>query len=337
MRVKVTTCFPEWPLERQTPGKAGVWDDCVFFVNQQVQECDWWVIYEDLLSPETSSCPVGHVVLITGEPPILKQYPPTFLAQFGVVITCHPKLAHPNIVRTQQSLPWHIGARRHGQANLGFWLDYDQLRSLSPPAKSKCISVISSDKDLTEGHRRRLAFVRRLAEHFKERLDVFGRGIQEIGDKWEALAEYQYHIVLENSAVPHYWTEKLADAYLGWTYPLYYGCPNLEEYFPPSAFLRIDIMDPEASIEKIEQAIAQQTYERQLDRIVQSRDLVLERYNLFAVLAALCARGSAGRHQQVHLRPQCSFQPKQSLSRRVFSKGSAWVSTLLGHKKMGQT
>ena len=50
-KIKISTQFPEWPLLRQTPGSKGIWDNCQFFVNQDVEECDMWVVYEGLLKP----------------------------------------------------------------------------------------------------------------------------------------------------------------------------------------------------------------------------------------------------------------------------------------------
>ncbi|MDA2909711.1 glycosyltransferase family 10 [Nitrospiraceae bacterium AH_259_D15_M11_P09] len=324
IRVKMTTCFPEWPLERQTPGKSGKWGECIYLINKPVPECDWWVVYEDLISPETAACPAGHTMLITAEPPSLKKYDPAFLNQFGMVITCHPNLDHPNVILMQQALPWHIGRRTKGHANLGFGLEYDQLRSLPPPPKTKCMSVICSGKAVTKGHRARLAFIQRLVEHFKEQLDAFGRGVKDIEDKWIALADYRYHIVLENSSVRHYWTEKLADAFLGWTYPIYFGCPNLGDYFPAEAFLSIDIEDPHTSIQKIEQTVARQTYERKQHQISQSRSLVLDRYNLFAILAVHCSAESTRAYETVNLQPQASFLHKRSVFKRVCAKVARW-------------
>jgi len=78
-------------------------------------------------------------------------------------------------------------------------------------------------------------------DYFGERIDIFGRGINEIEDKWDALDRYKYHIALENSVVEDYWTEKLSDAYLAGCYPIYYGCPNIEKYFDISSLARINI------------------------------------------------------------------------------------------------
>lgn len=323
IKVKLTTPFPEWPLVRQTPGSKGVWANCAFVINDELAECAWWVVYEDLLQTETVNCSRSHTIFITGEPETVKEYPPAFLTQFGTVITSHRNLDHPNVLRVQQALPWHIGLRQNNHAIQDGWLYYDQLKVLQPSPKAKCMSVMCSDKDFTDGHRRRLAFTRKLSEHFGNRLDVFGHGVREIEDKWEALAEYKYHVVLENSSCPHYWSEKLSDAYLGWTYPFYYGCPNLEEYFTSNAFVRVDIMDPVASIEIMEQAIAQHVYEQQLVLLAESRTLILERYNLFSLLAKVCTGQASQSRQETTIFPVRYFQ-----SRRRAVAG--WLTNLLG-------
>ena len=53
IRVRLTTSFPSWPLLRQTPGGRGVWGDHRFFVNEDVDACDYWVVYD---MPAHSTC-----------------------------------------------------------------------------------------------------------------------------------------------------------------------------------------------------------------------------------------------------------------------------------------
>jgi hypothetical protein len=149
------------------------------------------------------------------------------------------------------------------------------------------MSVITSSKDFTEGHQKRLNFVRKLKDYFGEDIDVFGRGIREVDDKWDALSPYKYHIALENSVYPHYWTEKLGDVYLSGAYPIYYGCPNLGDYFPAASYTRINIDNIEGAIRTIEECIRERRYEASLDRIIEARNLVLDHYNLFALITKL--------------------------------------------------
>src|SRR5437667_94736 len=82
-------------------------------------------------------------------------------------------------------------------------------------------------------------------------LDVSGRGIRAIEDKADGILPYRYHVALENSQFPDYWTEKLADAFLGFAHPLYWGCPNLERYFPAQSFTALNIHDPAQAIAAI--------------------------------------------------------------------------------------
>jgi len=123
---------------------------------------------------------------------------------------------------------------------------------MQPPLKKNFCRIIYSDKKLTEGHVKRHEFVASLKAHFGDELDIFGRGFRYVSDKWDAIADYKYHIVIENSRFPHYWTEKLADAFLGWSLPIYYGCPNITDYFDPNSFVSIDIESPKLSILKID-------------------------------------------------------------------------------------
>ena len=68
--------YPEiwkWPAERQTPGRTAVWGDCRFLINQPVKQCDYWVVFEDLDEPEATHCPAGNTLLVTGEPPTIRE------------------------------------------------------------------------------------------------------------------------------------------------------------------------------------------------------------------------------------------------------------------------
>ena len=255
IKVKLTTSFPAWPILRQTSGESGIWGNCHFFVNEEVDDFDFWVVYDGLLNTETIKCTHGNVVLITGEPPSVKKYNKKFLSQFGLVITCHRDIVHPNVRYTQQGLPWHIGKHYKNKKIIYFTNNYDELNAKKHFQKDKLISVISSDKGFTEGHRKRVEFVKKISEYYSDRIKIFGKGINDIEDKWDAIARYKYHIVLENTCHPDYWSEKLSDAFLCGAYPFYYGCPNIFDYFDEKSMSLIDINDFKKSISIIENAI----------------------------------------------------------------------------------
>ncbi len=308
-RIKLTTSSPEWPIQRQTPGESGIWGNCQFFIDKEIEECDYWVVYEDLPTSQVTRCPPQNTLLITAEPPSVKTYSPEFLRQFSTIITCNRKIKGSRVIYAYSSLPWHVGRRSSQHQNLGFRKNYDELVSIETFEKKRLISVITSNKKFTRGHRQRIDFVNQLKQHFGTELDVFGRGINDIEDKWDAIAGYKYHIALENCSYPDYWTEKLSDVYLGGAVPIYYGCPNLVDYFPAGAFITINY-DIQEAVSVIRKTIDEDRYDQYFPEIIRSRKLVLDKYNLFPRLHDWANQSAAnGPKELVSLKPsqQCAF------------------------------
>jgi hypothetical protein len=268
INVKISTTVPEWPWVGQTPGSHGVWGDCKFFVDRDVEECDFWVVVEGFPETQTCCCPPENTLLITMEPYSKLHYSPRFLRQFGAVLTFHRDIQHPKVIHSPfMSAPWMVSK------------NYDELKDTQNFTKDKVLSVICSSKAFYPGHVKRLEFVKNLAERLD--VDVYGRGINDFEGKWDVVAPYKYHVAIENSSLPDYFTDKLADSFLSWAYPFYYGCPNLGDYFPEGSFIMIDVDNFEESIEKIEKAIKDGVYEKSVGKIHTARELVLDRYNLF--------------------------------------------------------
>ena len=284
--INIKLSLPPWPIIRQSPGHKGIWNNYRFFCNTQITSCDYWFVLEGLdTKQDSTTCPKEHTVLITCEPPTLKTYKSEFLHQFAAVITSDINIDHPNPIFQQSGLPWHVGRRQTDHSNLEFSKDYDELKAMTAIPKTKLLSVISSSKQMSEGHRQRYEFALGLKNYFGNRIDLFGRGLNEVEDKWDALAAYKYHVAMENSDVEDYWTEKLADAFLAGCHPIYYGCPNIDRYFDLSALTTIDITQPDKAIAVIEKCIEQKKYESSERKIWEAREKVLDHYNLFALIA----------------------------------------------------
>jgi hypothetical protein len=271
--VKLTFNY-DWPLFRQTPNYTGVWGNYKFVIDDDLKECDFWIIYCDYkLKDETIKCNPNNIIFVPGEgthtSPYFYQY---FLDQFGAIITVQKQLKHRNLIYTHNANPWFVGK------------SYDELSSMQISQKTKLISIISSNKAFTEGHVNRLKFVNEIKSHFGDKIDVFGRGIKDFDDKWDVLANYKYSIAIENDYCEDWVTEKFIDCLLAYTYPIYYGCPNLEKYFPSDSFQRIDINDIEGSIKIIESLIDTDVYESKLQQIAIARDIALNKENLFPFL-----------------------------------------------------
>jgi hypothetical protein len=306
-RIALFTMFPEWPLARQTLGGTLCWGEAEFALNPEGGRFDAVVVFDGLLEAARLDCPPDRSFFIAGEPPSIKLYHPAFLAQFAMIITCHSDTPHPQVRHLQQGYPWHFGVKQRAGQPVAT-IDLDGLRRASIPAKPKLLSVIVSDKAVTVGHHHRRAFVTRLRQRFGEEVEIYGRGIFPLPDKADGISPFKYHVALENSAFRDYWTEKLADAFLGFAHPFYWGCPNIADYFPDGAVTPINIYDPEGAIATIERAIAEQRYEASLRQVAEARDLVLNKYNLFAALAALTSLSSTVAPAPLLLHPEGVFR-----------------------------
>ncbi len=310
--VKLTTASPKAPLIRQTPGSKGIWGNVRFIVDEPVEKVDWWVVIDNLTEKQSIICPRENTILITQEVFAMKKYDQKFLDQFGMVITSQPEIKHPNVVYASQGYPWHIGWFGTGSGvdpkdYKKVFTTYDELKAIDIKTlkKNHDLSVITSKKSRTEGQALRHNFISEMKKHFGERFDVFGAGINMIRDKWEGIAPYKYHFAIENHPVPHYWTEKLADTYLAGAYPIYYGCPNIYDYFSKDALTVIDIKDIPGSIKIIEQVLAGNYYEKNINAIANARELVLNKYNIFALIAGVVQSHTEARDvTNVILKPQ---------------------------------
>jgi Glycosyltransferase family 10 (fucosyltransferase) C-term len=153
--------------------------------------------------------------------------------------------------------------------------------------KSKMISLIASAKRDTQGHKLRHAVVDWARQNALD-LEVLGRGYVPFGHKAEGLAPYRFSVVIENARETNYFSEKLVDAVLCDTVPIYWGCPNLERFFDPSGIIQCASLD---DVRRAVLAVSGADYQARLPRIQAIRP-VLAGYCNLAERAALALRNS---------------------------------------------
>lgn len=285
----VSSSGPAWPWQRQIPGDTSLWGGTLYEIETEPERpADWLVVYEGWTQKSLfTQVPRERRIFITGEPESFYQYQPKFLDQFGHVITTQRKIHHPGVIYSQVAINWFAGVRFEGAGGPYVpVLNFSDFESGNPP-KSKLCSVVCSNKAVTRGHRQRLAFVQQLQEALGDQIDVYGRGFRDICDKDEALADYRFHIALENSVHPDYWTEKLADPFLRGCFPIYSGCPNLEDYFPEDSYVRIDLNKPRQAITTIMDVLQGELDRSSTNQRQEAKHRVLYEYNIFALLERL--------------------------------------------------
>lgn len=306
---------------RQLPGGSPAVGRCRFLLDPEAREYDWLVVYEDLGASEELACAPHHTLLVTSEPSTIKTYGTAYVQQFGTVLTSQEPwaLQHPGAVRSQPALKWFYGWPLRDTT--GVLRDHASMVANPPEVKSKTLSTLCSNKQMGHTlHKQRFAFTQYMRNRLPE-LDVFGWGNIELLDKAEGLDAYRYHLAIENHVAPHHWTEKLSDAFLGLTLPLYVGCPNAADYFPVESFVALDLSDFDQAGDTIERAIKEDWYTQRLPAIREARRRVLEEYNFFAVVADLIGQ----RHGQATQ----GFTPVTAKPGQIDSRRKARSHTLV--------
>lgn len=118
----------------------------------------------------------------------------------------------------------------------GCWIEKNNYKLHE---KSQGISMIYSNKGFMPGHRLRHAIASEIPG-----IELFGRGTPRVLDKKEeALIPFKYSIAIENSRVNNFFTEKLLDCFATGTIPIYWGCPNIGDYFDTKGILHFETID----------------------------------------------------------------------------------------------
>lgn len=292
--IKLNISEPGWPLAnpnfsylRQTPKYSGVWGDYQFVVNSPIQQCDYWVVFEHLDKTESCFCPPENTIFITGEPPSLQHYQQIFLDQFSHIISCIKEIDHKHLYLYVQGHPWFVNK------------NFDELSNIQEFKKNKKMSLITSNKTFTDGHKKRYQFSLKLKEYYKDQIDLFGNGIASFSDKWDVLSPYRYSIVIENFKHNDWMTEKLFDCYLAECFPFYYGCNNISSYYDKNSFVEIDIEDFDDCIEKIDRVINNPDHYPEHHRyILDSKERTLMQYNLFPNIIRFIEKNNLSPSQQ---------------------------------------
>lgn len=281
--VRTFRCWDNPDILKLLPGYSrnqtsnhGRWGDKVFYCEED-GDCDYAIVFNRVgKNNRYINCPPSNVWQIVQEPYIYHAHDWMFddQEQYSKVLSHQPLENNAKHVRNYPLLTWYVNKT------------YDELTAINTPNKCKEISWVTSKKMIFPGHRQRLAFMDSLTAS-DICIEIFGKGINFLDDKWDGLASYKYSLAIENTITDDYWTEKITDCFLAYTLPIYCGCENIGDYFPPGSYIKVDITKPEEALNIIRDTILNNEWEKRLDAIKEARELVLNKYNTFAYLSKL--------------------------------------------------
>ena len=258
---------------KHTTEQFAWWDEFAFTVDE-LPEYDALLIFNNPSAKTETTCYPENVIAFMMEPGVYTEHPWMFkgLDQYAQVFS--PLQNSSNTLLSHGYLGWH------------FSQSHSFFEQLAIPEKKYTVSCIASTLSKLKGHRLRVAFVNLLRRELPA-IDFFGKGGHFLQDKLDGLLPYRYSIAIENSSAPYYFTEKINDCFLSYTVPVYYGCSNIEKYFPEKSFIRIDITNPGKAIERIKEIIFHDNWEERLEAVKEARELVLNKYQPLAGAAAI--------------------------------------------------
>lgn len=127
------------------------------------------------------------------------------------------------------------------------WLDKEYVDNVDNIQKRFEVSFLCGGKQRIEGHHLRHRLHKREDEitipkqwHYTLPDYDYNNGHHTVTDMYgkKVLWESMFTIAVENSSNRSYHTEKIIDAFISKTFPIYWGCPNLEELgYNPDGFI----------------------------------------------------------------------------------------------------
>ncbi len=255
----------------------------VFTEDPACVDYDWLVVFDGMRGDVSVTCPREHTILTTWEPVSIRNYNTPFTRQFGHLLTNRPSWAekHPHYHLGRGYFPWMNGRT------------FPENKAAVIPPKTTLLTAVCSSKAMKwTNHAARIELLRRCQRDIPG-MEWYGWGIRECGMKCDVTDVARYQIVFENHEAPHYWSEKIADAFLSECLPFYAGAPDLAADFPGDAFIPIPSDDPAAAVQIIQSAIANDEWTKRRAAIRAARELLFTRYNFFAQVIAVI-EASAG-------------------------------------------
>lgn len=278
MNLKIVRIFAAHDLPNITEllgrSEADLQQEDIKIILNQSGEADLVLVLNTVRRPRWVRVPKGNLVKVLQEPTV--RNPITHLFTYWHSPVYDRILTHsPDVkdIRQIRSLPY---LNSHVDPELAI-----------PKAETKQLqlSIIASTLALSPGHKLRVSFVNSLLARIPDlKPHTFGKGRrQELTNKRDGLQNYRYSIAIENSCIQSYITEKFYDCIIAGCIPLYYGAPDIDDYFPTDSYVPLPINDVEKCCQVISE-LSESDYLRRLPALIKARSLIRDNYSLGSLI-----------------------------------------------------
>jgi hypothetical protein len=180
--------------------------------------------------------------------------------------------------------------RHHESVHRDYFLNYNTIEE----RKKLCIIISSinypnNPKWTNHNYSKRHRFVESLLRSDLD-FDFYGNGWNLNDERYkgstlnkhETLRNYEYSIAIENVCEKNYVSEKFFDCILNNTVPLYYGAPNVSDFYDPFSYKEINI-DKIDTISEIKNLISTDS-NNYLESMIRSKNNYFQKSNLFQLI-----------------------------------------------------
>ena len=197
-------------------------------------------------------------------------------------------IKNPSGIKYHRSIPY---VHFHHMAT------YDQLNAIDEAKRTKLICSITSGLNGIPGYQKRRLFFESFSAS-NPLFDLFGklsklavaipsyRG-QSIF-KWKTVSQYKYSLVIENSTDDYYISEKIFDALICGSMPIYHGSDKIFEVLPKEWFYFLPSLEA-SEISKLNAFITTDAYKAVSDNRAEICKVIYEKYSFYSALERLLA------------------------------------------------
>lgn len=197
-------------------------------------------------------------------------------------------IKNPDGIKYHRSIPY---VHFHHMAT------YDQLNAIDETKRTKLICSITSGLNGIPGYQKRRLFLENFSTtnpHF----DLFGKFSKLASSissyrgqclfKWKTVSQYKYSLVIENSTDDYYISEKIFDALICGSMPIYHGSDKIFEVLPNEWFYYLPNLDT-SEINKLNDFIATDTYKNVSENRAEICKIIYEKFSFYSALEKLLA------------------------------------------------
>tara|TARA_Y100001937_G_scaffold102035_1_gene140150 strand:- start:563 stop:1480 length:918 start_codon:yes stop_codon:yes gene_type:complete len=258
-------------FKKLTPKHDGVWENLV--IVEDIYDADW-IIASEQVDPSISLDDIDQnkVILFEREPPWIRT---------------------PNWDR--YTTPYKFRYSNGDFYRVCEWSSkhtYSEMLNFKREKRTKKLCTIVSNKRMCMGHLKRLQFIKRFCNRYPGVMDVYGIGMDQEGlgddfkefstfgdnEKFDWAKQYDYCLTLENDSGLGCASEKLSDVFMAYTVPIYWGSTNVDTYFSPKSFYKLDITQENAEQELLD-IISKPVESDLIDEISKSREKIMNVYS----------------------------------------------------------